>query len=643
MKDKRLISVFIGLAFFIPAVLIDKISGIFPAYLTLYALAWTAAAWSVVIKAAKNIRRGIVFDENFLMLAASIGAFVINIVFSDYETELCAPGGGEAMMDGALVMLLYQVGEYFQALAVRRSRRNIRKLLSMRPDSAVVLRGGAETEVDPEEVEVGELTVVRAGERIAIDGTVTNGSSYIDASAITGESVPTFVSAGDEVKSGCIAVDGLLTVRTTKKFGESTASKMLRLVEEAADKKAKQETFISAFAKVYTPIVCALALLVAVIPSLALTLGAGLPAEETWSQWIYTALSLLVVSCPCALVISVPLTFFSGIGGASRIGVLVKGSDCFSPLAKTNIMAFDKTGTITKGKFAVRECSLDSRTLAMLAAAESKFNHPIALAFASADKDGCECTSAEDVSGKGIRAVVCGKTLVAGTHAFMAESGIGCEEIDTPYTVIHVAVDGVYKGHATVADEIKPDSIDAVRECRRDGIRTVMLTGDRPAVAQAVAKETGLDEVHAGMLPQDKAETVMELKKHGKVIFCGDGINDAPVLATADVGCAMGGVGSDAAIEAADVVIMHDDLTSVVAGRRHAKKVIRIATENIVGSLAIKIAIMILSVLLPAFSVLAEFPLWIAIMGDVGVCLVAIANSMRALRCKKFTRPAPQS
>ena len=637
MKDKRLISVIVGLVFFIPALLTDKINGTFAAYLTLYALAWAAAAWSVAYKAARNISRGIIFDENFLMLIASVGAFVINIVFSDYETELNAPGGGEAMMDGVLVMLLYQVGEYFQALAVRRSRKSIKKLLSMRPDSAVVLRDGIETEVDPEEVKTGELTVVRAGERIAIDGVVTEGSGYVETSAVTGESVPAFVKPGSEVKSGCIAVDGLLTVRTIKDFGESTVSKMLRLVEEASDKKAKQETFISAFAKVYTPIVCALALAVAVIPSLVGIFAMDLPASQMWSQWIYTALSLLVVSCPCALVISVPLTFFSGIGGASRIGVLMKGSDCFAPLAATKTIAFDKTGTITKGSFAVRDRRTDERSLSALAAAESKFNHPIALALSAENTSDCVCTSAEDVSGKGIRAVVDGHSLTAGTHAFMLESGVDCKDADTPYTVVHIAIDGEYRGYVTVADEIKENSKDAVDACRKEGIKTVMLTGDRPEVALAVAREVGLDEVRAGMLPQDKVAAVRELELGGKTAFVGDGINDAPVLAAADVGCAMGGLGSDAAIEAADVVIMNDDLTSVVAGRRHAKKVIRIATENIVGSLAIKIAIMILSVLLPALSVLAEFPLWIAIMGDVGVCLVAVANSMRALRCKKFT------
>ena len=634
MKDKRIISVAAGLVFFVPALLLDKIWGIFPAYLPLYVLAWAAAAWSVVVKAAHNIRRGIIFDENFLMLIASIGAFVINLAFSDFETELCAPGGGEAMMDGVLVMLLYQVGEYFQALAVKKSRKSIRKLLSMRPDSAVVLRGGIETEVDPEEVDIGELTVVRAGERIAIDGVITEGASYIDSSAITGESVPVYAKAGNEVKSGCIAVDGLITVRTTKAFGESTASKMLRLVEEAADKKAKQETFIGAFAKVYTPIVCALALLVAVVPSLAQILATDAPASVVWHKWIYTALSLLVVSCPCALVISVPLTFFSGIGGASKIGVLVKGSDCFAPYAKSSVIAFDKTGTITTGKFSVGEKRTDDDTFAMLAAAESKFNHPIALAFAEADTGGCVCTSAEDVSGKGIRAVVDGKELLAGTMAFLSDSGISCDDADSPFTVVHIAVGGKYKGYVTVADTVKRSSIAAVAECRRSGMKTVMLTGDRPEVAQAVAKEAGLDDVRANQLPQDKVAAVTELKREGKVLFCGDGINDAPVLATADVGCAMGGVGSDSAIEAADIVIMHDDLTNVVAGRRHAKKVIRIATENIVGSLVIKIAIMILSILLPALSVLTEFPLWIAIMGDVGVCLVAIANSMRALRPK---------
>lgn len=641
--DKRIISVAVGLVFFIPALLLDKIWGMFAAYLTLYALAWAAAAWSVILKALRNIRRGVIFDENFLMLIASIGAFVINLVFSDFDTELCAPGGGEAMMDGVLVMLLYQTGEYFQALAVRRSRKNIRKLLSMRPDSAMVIRDGNEIEVDPEEVGIGEITVVRPGERIALDGTVTEGSGYIETSMITGESVPAFVRPGDQVKSGCIAVDSLLTLKTTKAFGESTASKMLKLVEEAADKKAKQETFISAFAKIYTPIVCAIALAVAVVPSVIQILAFGTPAGDAWHKWIYTALSLLVVSCPCALVISVPLTFFSGIGGASRIGVLVKGSDCFAPLAQTNIIAFDKTGTITAGRFSIKDVNTDKHTLSMLAAAENKFNHPIARAFDPEADGSCICTYAEDVSGRGIRATVNGKRLTAGTSALLLSEGVECADVPSPYTIVHIAVDGAYKGYVTVADTVKPESIEAVAECRRNGMKTIMLTGDRPAVARAVAAEVGIDEVRAGMLPQDKVDAVQELKNYGKVIFCGDGINDAPVIASADVGCAMGGVGSDSAIEAADIVIMNDDLTSVVAGRKHAKKVIRIATENIAGSLVIKIAIMILSILLPALSLIVEFPLWIAIIGDVGVCLVAIANSMRALRCGKTASSAVRS
>ena len=621
MKDRRLISVIVSLALFVPGLITDKALGIFPAYLTLYALAWAAAAWSVAAKAARNITRGIIFDENFLMLAASAGAFALNLVFSS-SAELNSRGGGEAMMDGVLVMILYQTGEYFQALAVRRSRKNIRGLLALRPDSATIERDGREITIDPEDAEIGETVIVRAGERIPLDGTVIGGSSYIDSSAVTGESVPIYAETGSEVKSGCIATDGLLRIKATKKFGESTASKMLALVEEAAEKKSAQETFISKFAKIYTPLVCAAAVAVAVIPALVEWFAFG---ENAWRQWIYTALSLLVVSCPCALVISVPLTFFGGIGGASKLGILVKGADCFSAFASADTVAFDKTGTLTEGRFSIKETFTDDETLGMLAACESKFNHPIARAFDFPTRS--VCTAAEDVAGRGIRAVCDGKKIVAGNLALMRENGIACDEAHSPFTVIYIAADGEYKGYVTVSDGVKKSSIQAIKDLRANGIRTVMLTGDKKEVALAVARETGVDEVRYGLLPEDKVNEVRRLQSEGrKVIFCGDGINDAPVLATANTGCAMGGTGSDAAIEAADAVIMNDDLTKVLKGKKHARKVISIAMQNIVGSIIIKAAIMALAIILPAF------PLWIAIIGDVGVCLAAIANSFRALR-----------
>ena len=621
MADKRLISVIISLIFFVPAVITEKAAGVFAAYFPLYALAWVAAAWSVVAKAARNISHGEIFDENFLMLVASIGAFVLNLVFSDFA-ELNSRGGGEAMMDGVLVMILYQVGEYFQALAVRRSRKSIRGLLALRPDSATVLRGGKEVDVDPEDVKVGETFIVRAGERIPLDGRVISGASYTDTAAITGESVPVYAKEGSEVKSGCIATDGMLVIKAEKAFGESTASKMLRLVEEAADKKAKQETFINKFARVYTPLVCGAAVVIAVVPSLIIWFASGVNA---WQQWIYTALSLLVISCPCALVISVPLTFFGGIGGAGKLGILVKGANCFSAFASADVIAVDKTGTLTEGRFTVKEKRTDDETFGLLTACESRFNHPIAQAFNA--KTDAVCTSAEDVAGRGIRAVCNGKRILAGNIEFMRESGIKCDEIASPYTVIYIATDGTYKGYVTVADAIRPDSAKSVAEFKKAGLRTIMLTGDKKEVALATAKEIGLDEARYGLLPEDKVAEVRRLQENGhKVIFCGDGINDAPVLAAADTGCAMGGVGSDAAIEAADVVVMNDDLTKVAKGRKHARKVISIAMQNIIGSLAVKLAIMVLAIVLPAF------PLWLAIIGDVGVCLAAIANSFRALR-----------
>ncbi len=634
-KKSRIISIALCAALFVPAVLFDKIGGIFAVYLPLYAISWFAAARTVIIKAARNIGRGVIFDENFLMLVASVGAFVLNLVFSDFETELCAPGGGEVMMDGVLVMLLYQIGELFQSMAVGKSRKGIKQLLSMRPDSAVVERDGREAEVFPDEVETGEIIIVRPGERIAIDGIIESGSGYIDSSAITGESEPRAATVGCAVQSGSISVDGLLKVRTTKEFGESTASKMLRLVEEASDKKAAQETFISKFAKVYTPLVCLVALVVAVVPPLVVTLTGG---GNAWGQWIYTALSLLVVSCPCALVISVPLTFFGGIGGAAKLGVLVKGADTFSPFRRATIMAFDKTGTITEGRFSVVECTLGEVDTRLAAAAESMFTHPIARSVAEyRDTEDLECGNAEDIAGMGIRATVCGKRVVIGKKELLECENVECAEYSSPYTTLYVGIDGQFAGVIVVADTIKESSKTAIAECKRLGIKTVMLTGDREEVAAAVAKSVGIDEYFAELLPEEKVAIVKNLQATGeKVIFCGDGINDAPTLATADTGCAMGGLGSDAAIEASDAVVMQDDLRSVVNAKRHSKRVIAIAMQNIIGSLAIKLAVMILAV------VLADFPLWIAIIGDVGVCLVAIFNAMRALSVKRYAPTSAQ-
>ena len=625
--DRRVLSIFISAGLLLPAILIDKIGGIFPAYLALYALSWLASAWSIVIKALRNLRRGVIFDENFLMLIASIGAFIINLVFTTND-ELWSAGGGEVMMDGVLVMLLYQVGEYFQALAVRRSRKGIKKLLALRPDCAVVERE-KEEEVFPDEVAVGEIIVVKPGERIAIDGEVESGSGYVDASAISGESEPVFVNRGASVKSGSVSVDGLLRVRTTAEFGESTASRMLRLVEEASEKKAKQENFITAFAKVYTPIVCIIAVLVGCIPPLITLATSG---GNVWGDWIYSALSLLVISCPCALVISVPLTFFGGIGGLSKLGVLVKGADCFAPLASATTVAFDKTGTVTEGRFSVTECSIDSDNLALIAEAESRFTHPIARSVVNycPARPPLSCKTAEDVSGKGIKAVVDSHEILVGKAELLKSYGIEFEEVKSPFTTLYASVDGEYVGRIVLADKVKESSKLAVDSFRKMGMKTVMLTGDRTDVAEAVAKQIGIDDWRANMLPEDKVSAVKELRKKGeKVMFCGDGINDAPVLAVSDLGCAMGGVSSDVAIEASDAVVMNDDLSRLPKAKKHASKVIRIAMQNIIGSLLIKVGIMALALVLPFF------PLWIAIIGDVGVCLVAILNATRALSVKK--------
>lgn len=626
MNVKRLVSIAVALVFFIPAVITDKVSGLFYAYFPLYLAAYFSAGWMVIKKAFSNIKRGEVFDENFLMLVASIGAFVLNLVFS--RDDLFNPSGGEEMMDGVLVMILYQIGEFFQGMAVGKSRKSIKAILSVRPDSAYSFKNGVEEMVFPEEIEPGELFVVHPGEKIALDGVVESGACYVDGSAVTGESEPVFAEAGTEVLSGMICLDSTVVVKATKPFGESTASRMLKLVEEAAENKAKEEKFITRFARVYTPIVCALSLLVAVLPPAFIALLNG---NNAWSEWIYNGLCLLVISCPCALVISVPLTFFGGIGGLAKNNVLVKGAGCFEAVAKADVFAFDKTGTITTGSFEITEIiGNEEEVLALAAAAERHFSHPIAKSItAKAGKlsEKYRAESIKDYPGKGIGAVIDGKPLIVGSAKILEDSGIEPLSVLSPFTVIHVALGGKTIGALIISDTVKTDSADAIGEFKRDNIRAVMMTGDRDEVARAVADKCGITEVHSSLLPEDKTEVIKNMQKEGaKVLYAGDGINDAPAIASADVGCAMGGVGSDAAIEAADVVIMKDSLLALVKARKHSKKVLRVALENIYGSLAVKAVLMVLSVALSAF------PLWLAIIGDVGVCLVAIANAMRTLK-----------
>lgn len=622
MKNKvRLISVGISLIFLIAGIVFDKGFGIdwFPVYAALYGAAVIAAGWSVFYKAFRNIARGQIFDENFLMLIAAAGAFTLGLVWRE---------SGEEMMDSVLVMMLYQVGEFFQSLAVGKSRKGIKALLSVRPDSALVIRDGKEYEVFPDEIAVGETVVVKPGQRVAVDGTLVGGAGYVDTSAVTGESAPVYAQSGDAVISGSISKDGLLYIKADKLFGESTVSRMLKMVEEAADKKSREESFITKFAKIYTPVVVLVAVLVAVLPPLF----TGMTDGAVWGEWIYSALALLVISCPCALVISVPVTFFGGIGGMAKKGVLVKGGNSFLPLKKTTTVVFDKTGTLTSGKFSIKEVkTADEKLLIqMAAAAEKHFTHPIAQSVVqAAEKYGDNpfvCDNVLDVSGKGIKAVIGGKEFLAGNRAMLVESGIVPEEIDTPFTAVYCAYDGQYAGVITVGDTIKKDAYDAVSRLKNMGLKTVMLSGDRQPAAEAVAKELGLDEYYAGLLPEDKVKRVQEMIAAGeKVLFVGDGLNDAPVLALSDVGAAMGGLGSDATIEASDLVIMNDTPSSVATAITHAKKVIRVATENIWGTLLFKVLVLVLAVtkLSPG--------LWFAIIADVGVSIVAVLNAMRTM------------
>ena len=587
--------------------------------LTIFLGAYVIAGGDVLLRALRNIFRGQVLDENFLMSIATIGAFVV----------------GE-YLEGVAVMIFYQIGELFQDYAVGKSRASISDLMDIRPDYANVKRGDEILKVDPYDVELGETIVIRPGERVPLDGVVVDGHSMLDTSALTGESVPRDIEPGGEVLSGCINTNGLLTVTVTKDFEESTVSKILDMVENASSKKAKAENFITKFAKYYTPIVVISAVLLAVIPPMILGIGNG----AIWMDWVTRALSFLVISCPCALVISVPLGFFGGIGGASRAGVLVKGSNYLEAMAKTEIVVFDKTGTLTKGTFSVTDIQpsggMSSEALLDLTAhVESNSSHPISLSLQKAYGkviDPQRVGHIEEVAGHGVKAQVDGKSVLAGNAKLMEQAGIPCTKNDAVGTVVHVAVDGVYEGYLVISDEIKPDSAQAIVDLKRSGIRkTVMLTGDNRDTAELVAKQLQLDEVYAELLPVDKVERMEELLKEksskGKLVFVGDGINDAPVLARADIGVAMGGLGSDAAIEAADIVIMTDEPSKLATVMRIAKKTLAIVTQNIVFAMGVKIITLVLGACGIA-------NLWIAVFADVGVAILAILNSIRALRYK---------
>ncbi|SES88824.1 Cd2+/Zn2+-exporting ATPase [Pseudobutyrivibrio sp. C4] len=587
----------------------------------LFLIPYFTIGYDILKKAFKGIKNKQVFDENFLMAVATIGAMALG----EYT-------------EGVAVMLFYQVGELFQSYAVGKSRRNISQLMDIRPDFANIMVDGQLTQVDPDEVEIGSEIVVQPGEKIPIDGVVIDGTATLDTAALTGESVPRSAKPGDEVISGCINMSGVLTIRTTKEFGESTASKILDLVENASSKKSKPENFISRFARVYTPAVCYSAVALAVLPPvISLIIG----VNPNWGQWIYRALTFLVISCPCALVISIPLTFFAGIGGASKEGVLVKGSNYLDMLSKAKIAVMDKTGTLTEGVFKVTKIvpkDISEDKLLMYAAmAEVYSNHPISRSLKEAYSkpiDTNDVTDVEEISGHGIRATVLGKTVNAGNEKLMASVGTAFNQANEPGTVIYIAIDGQYKGYILISDQIKATSKAAIENMKRVGVRqTVMLTGDSKSVADIVAKDLGLDSVCSELLPGDKVQKVEELlaskSENEQLIFVGDGINDAPVLSRADIGIAMGALGSDAAIEAADVVLMDDDPMKISKAIGIAKKCMRIVYENIYFAIGIKVLCLILGAIGIA-------NMWYAIFADVGVMVIAVLNAIRALRVKNI-------
>lgn len=623
-KQKKMLLRIVLAAALLIALAFAPVTG--PLRLLLYLLPYLLVGYDILVKAAKGIRNGRIFDENFLMAVATLGAIAIALYdkTGDY-TEAVA------------VMLFYQIGEWFQAYAVGKSRRNISELMDIRPDYANIERNGTLERVDPEAVETGSVIVVQPGEKVPIDGVVLSGSSSLNTSALTGESVPRSVAAGEEITSGCINLTGVLHIKTTKRFGDSTVSQILELVENASSRKSRSEAFITRFARVYTPIVFFGALALAVVPPLVRLWGMGL--EPAWSDWIYRALVFLVISCPCALVISIPLSFFAGIGGASKEGILVKGSNYLEALSQTKTLVMDKTGTLTQGVFevaAVHHNSMDEKKLIELTAlAESASSHPISKSLLKAygkRLDRNRVKNVREVAGKGVVASVDGREVAAGNEKLMAELGVACIPCRSIGTVVHVAVDGAYCGHIVIADRLKPNAAKAVREAKAAGVReVVMLTGDRAAVARAVAAELGIDEVRSELMPGDKVAAVEAIlsEAKGKVAFVGDGINDAPVLSRADIGIAMGAMGSDAAIEAADVVLMDDDPLKIAKGIRISRKCLRIVKENIWFAIGIKV----LCLALGAFG-LAN--MWMAIFADVGVMILAILNAIRALFVKKL-------
>ena len=612
---KKAVKIIIALVLFLSAFIVDFNDELINKII--FVIAYAIVGLEILKKALRNIKRGKVFDENFLMSVATLGAF----------------GIGE-FPEAVAVMLFYQIGELFQSYAVDKSRKSISSLMDIRPDFANVERDSKIEKVDPDDVEIGEIIIVKPGEKVPLDGNIIEGKSTLDTKALTGESIPREVTEGGEVLSGCINLNGVIKIKVTKKYGESTVSKILDLVENASSKKSKSENFITKFAQYYTPIVVIIALILAFVPPLILH-------DQLFSDWIYRALSFLVVSCPCALVISIPLSFFGGIGGASKMGILIKGSNYLEQLADTEIIVFDKTGTLTKGVFEVQKVNAISMTeeelLKITAYAENYSNHPISLSVKRAynkEIDESKIIKTQELPGLGVSARIMDQDVLVGNEKLMKEKQIDFEKCNDIGTILYVAIEGKYVGYILIADKIKEDAKKTIKDLKKNNIKqTVMLTGDRQSVGENVAKELGIDKVYTELLPDGKVEKVENLLKQksekGKLAFVGDGINDAPVLAISDIGIAMGGLGSDAAIEAADVVLMTDEPSKIVDAIHLSKRTMRIVKENIVFAIFVKILVLILS----AFGLST---MWEAVFADVGVSIIAILNSLRVLRVKKL-------
>lgn len=631
---QKLIVVVVGALLLVCALLVEKL---FPALKTwqlllVYLVPYFVAGWETLSEGAEKLLQGEALDEDFLMGVATLAALAIAFM----------PGAEPQFLEAVFVMLFYQLGEMFEALAEGRSRKSISALMNIRPSTATVLRKGEELVVDPATVEVGETILIKPGDRVPLDGVVSEGSSMIDTLALTGESVPRSVSEGQDIFSGCVNLFGLLKVRVSKTESESTATKILDLVENAAEAKSKNERFITRFCRIYTPVVVGLAVLVAVLPPVLSSFGLG-AYDGSWATWLYRALCFLIVSCPCALVISIPLSFFGGIGAASRKGILIKGSNWLEALSRVKTVVFDKTGTLTEGVFevtAVHPSVIDQMGLLHLVAhVEHNSTHPIAAALRKAFPlvgDDCSVSSVQELAGKGVIAMVNGKKVAVGNEHLMAFVGVelvpecpDCKHSKNVGTLVHVSIDSNYAGHILIADRIKEDASVAIDTLRKEGVsKAIMLTGDAHEVGEAVSRELGLDEFHAGLLPSDKVKIVEEKLSPSRILaFVGDGINDAPVLARADVGIAMGALGSDAAIEAADVVLMDDKPSKIAIAMRIARKSVRIAGENAWFAIAVKIVVMVL-----AFFGLS--PMWLAVFADVGVTFLCILNAMRSLGAK---------